>query len=313
MVRKNIRRILIIWIALMAITALVGKTSIASDDKGVSADFLNIGVGAREAGMGEAYTSLAEGPSAIFWNPAGLAFGENIQFSFSHFEWMQDISYDFFAAAYPLSDRIGIGAGVQYLDYGKIDGYDGNDNPTGEIGGTYDLAATASLGYRISDHLSFGLSGKYIMISLADIGASAMAADIAIRYSDSKLMVGISAANLGGNLKFEIDENRLPANIRLGMAIMSLGGRATISTEIKKELYGAASLKNGLEYNFDKRYFLRTGYGFSSENSAGFDNGLTLGVGAILGPSQIDYSFTPYSRFSSETIHRFSIGLRIDK
>ena len=38
-----------------------------------AAPFLKIGVGARALAMGEAYTTLSEDATGLFWNPAGLA------------------------------------------------------------------------------------------------------------------------------------------------------------------------------------------------------------------------------------------------
>ena len=38
-----------------------------------SAQFLKIGVSARAAGMGSAYTAVANDATAIYWNPAGMA------------------------------------------------------------------------------------------------------------------------------------------------------------------------------------------------------------------------------------------------
>jgi uncharacterized membrane protein YecN with MAPEG domain len=44
---------------------------------GVTADeyhFVNTFVGDRAAGMGGAYTAIADGPEGMYYNPAGLAF-----------------------------------------------------------------------------------------------------------------------------------------------------------------------------------------------------------------------------------------------
>ena len=37
-----------------------------------AASFLELGVGSRAVAMGEAYVAIAEGPTAGYWNPAGL-------------------------------------------------------------------------------------------------------------------------------------------------------------------------------------------------------------------------------------------------
>lgn len=314
MIRKSIRRIMIIWIALMAITAVLGKTSIAKNTGRTSADFLNIGVSARGASLGNALTSMADGPEAIYWNPAGMVFNNHAHLSFSHFAWLQDISYDFLGVTYPMSEKIAIGIGAQYLGYGKIDGYDSEDNPTGEIGSTFDCAGSASIAYRVSDNISVGMSGKFVMISLAGTSGSAIAADLGLRYSADRFSIGLAASNLGGKLKFESDQNNLPANIRGGFSLSPFGSALLASFEVQKEIYGNLAIENGLEYNFSNRYFLRTGYNYSPGQLArGFNQGLSFGIGAILGPTQVDYAFTPGTGFSSESIHRFSISLQISK
>jgi hypothetical protein len=40
---------------------------------GAAADEKDVGIGIRAQGMGGAYVSLANDPSAVYWNPAGLA------------------------------------------------------------------------------------------------------------------------------------------------------------------------------------------------------------------------------------------------
>jgi len=314
MTRKSIRRIMIIWIALMAITAMLGKTSIAENSGRTSADFLNVGVSARGASLGNALTSAANSVEAIYWNPAGMIFSDRAHLSFSHFDWLQDISYDFLGATYPVSEKIAVGIGAQYLGYGKIDGYDSEDNPTGEVGSTFDCAGSASIAYRVSDNISIGMSGKFVMISLAGTRGSAMAADLGFRYSADRFTIGLAASNLGEKLKFESDENNLPANIRGGFSIKPFGSALLASFEVKKELYGNLAIENGLEYNFDNRYFLRTGYDYSPDQLVkGFNKGVSVGIGAVLGPTQVDYAFTPGTGFSSESIHRFSISLQIGR
>jgi hypothetical protein len=42
-----------------------------------SAAFLKIPVGSRGASMGSAFVSLADDPSALYWNPGGLSRNQN--------------------------------------------------------------------------------------------------------------------------------------------------------------------------------------------------------------------------------------------
>jgi hypothetical protein len=64
---------------------------------------LKLGVGARAMGMGSAYVAVADDPTALHWNPAGLAAsGEAIQITAMHNEWIEDFRQEFAAVAFPI-------------------------------------------------------------------------------------------------------------------------------------------------------------------------------------------------------------------
>ena len=52
---------------------------------------LLIPVGARGTGMGGTGVADAAGTEALFWNPAGAAFAEGTEISFSYLEYIADI------------------------------------------------------------------------------------------------------------------------------------------------------------------------------------------------------------------------------
>src|SRR5262249_41981427 len=59
-----------------------------------SGTFLDIGVGARAVALGESYVAVANDPSTIYWNPAGLASLQRQEVQFSHADWPADIHYE---------------------------------------------------------------------------------------------------------------------------------------------------------------------------------------------------------------------------
>jgi len=309
MPKRNLIRILLIWVCILIVTALLGKTTIAAEGGKTAADFLNIGIGARAAALGGAYTSAADDATAAYWNPAGLVQVKNAQLAFSHFALYQDISYEYLSMAYPLSERITLGAATSYMNYGTIEGYDQYDNPTGEIGGTYDMAAGLSFGYSFTDKISAGLTAKYVILSLADRSASALAADIGFRYSTPLFAVGMTAANLGQKIKFDEVKEDLPASMRAGVSVWPLGPSFMAALEAEKQFDGNISVKNGFEYNYEHRYFVRTGYSYypDEDSDRKFGQSFSFGVGALLGPARFDYTFSPEEKFSSESLHRFSV------
>ena len=82
--------------------------------------FLLIAPGARPCGMGEAGVALADEATAVFWNPAGLAFqyenpevDKQGEISVMHVKWLpqfnfSDLWYDYLAGRYYIED-IGMG------------------------------------------------------------------------------------------------------------------------------------------------------------------------------------------------------------
>src|SRR5512132_1463695 len=59
-----------------------------------SGTFLGIGVGARAVGLGGSFVAVANDPSAIFWNPAGLASLQRPELLLSHVDWPADINFE---------------------------------------------------------------------------------------------------------------------------------------------------------------------------------------------------------------------------
>src|SRR5690606_30205337 len=75
------------------------------------ANFLTIGVGARGQALGGAHTALANGVSALFWNPAGMAFEDGAQVGISYAPLYADldITHTFGGVILPLGGgRVGI-------------------------------------------------------------------------------------------------------------------------------------------------------------------------------------------------------------
>ena len=69
-----------------------GQTRLGEQRVGTSSGaVLKIGVGARATGLGESFVAVANDPTAIFWNPAGLASIQRQEVSLSHLEWPADI------------------------------------------------------------------------------------------------------------------------------------------------------------------------------------------------------------------------------
>jgi hypothetical protein len=210
--------------------------------------FLLIAPGARAGGMGEAGVALANDATAIYWNPAGLAFqyeDPEVDFrgeaSFMHVNWLpqfnfSDLFYDFFAARYYLDEIDGmVGFGITYLNLGE-NKWTGS---SGEDLGVFDskeYAITASYATKLEENLGIGLNLKFIRSELVPsyvyVGsqrggnATSFAVDVGVLWTpaydflENKLNLGANLSNFGPEVTYvnEDQADPIPTNLRLGLA-----------------------------------------------------------------------------------------------
>ena len=210
--------------------------------------FLLIAPDARPGGMGEAGVAMAENATAIWWNPAGLAFQyENPEVdkkgeaSLMHVKWLpqfnfSDLWYDFLAARYYVDDIGMIGVGITFLNLGKNVATDENGNELGTFD-SKEYAFAVSYATKLKENLGIGVNLKFIKSDLTDknlqVGSenrdgrsSSFAFDIGVKWIpayeifDNRLSIGANLSNFGPKMTY-IDEEQadpLPTNLRFGFA-----------------------------------------------------------------------------------------------
>ena len=58
----------------LALLISVSSSMFAIDKTGTTAaKFLTIGIGSRPSGFGNAFVAIADDPTAMYWNPAGIS------------------------------------------------------------------------------------------------------------------------------------------------------------------------------------------------------------------------------------------------
>jgi hypothetical protein len=86
-----------------------------------TAEFLSIGYDPKGTSMGNAYVSMVNDLTAIYWNPAGLSFAEQSEAMFIYQPWLADINTFLVGAGISVS-KIGVFAlGVIGVNYGEMD------------------------------------------------------------------------------------------------------------------------------------------------------------------------------------------------
>lgn len=310
MARKNVNRIVLGWIVLIIIAALVGRVSVAAPVGGqTAADFLNIGVGARPAGMGGAYSAIADGALASYWNPAGLTSIQTGEVSLSHFAWYQDVSVEHGSVGFRLSRHAVMAASITFLNYGQITRYDANGYEQGEVD-AYDWSGAVSLGMRLSDNIAVGVTGKFINQQLDDISASTFAGDAGVKVDLEWAALAVTVNNLGSDMVFDNVSEKLPTSVRFGIAAWPFDHWLTTSFEAEKRFDGAMIIRNGLELSWDYHYFIRAGLNmYPGDDQRSLSSGLVMGAGIRLAQAGFDYAYTPSDSYSGQDLHRLSVTL----
>ncbi len=296
-------------VALVAALVWLGPQAAPAADPGdTGLAFLKIGVGARAAGMGDAYVAVAQDPTALYWNPAGIAVAPDLDLHASHNEWISDVRYEYLGAVRGMRGHA-LGAHVAMLHMGEFAGYDTLGNFTGSFR-AYDFSFGLSYGRRMFRSVEVGATGKILHERIHDYSATGFAADLGVRYRTPLrgLTLAATATNLGPSMKFVDDSFLLPAAARIGAAYRTrriLSG-LILAADLQMPNDNDVRGNVGAELQLHEMIALRGGAKLNYDEEAG-----SFGVGVNYRDYAFDYAYTPFSSTSQlGDVHRISVGWR---
>ena len=258
--------------------------------------FLKIPVGARQVGMGQAFTAVANDVNSAWWNPAGLGRLGMREFSATDAQLFGDMRFETLAYAQPVRSGA-LGLSVGYLSHKAIEGRGPNREKTGSFGAS-DMVLGMSYG-RPYGALHIGGTLKYLKSSIADASATGAALDVGALMPTkvAGLTVGAALQNLGTGMRFIEERNPLPMSLSLGAAYQTPFG--TVSADLKREMADdRMSFSLGMEMQILSALTARAGYQKAAGTAFGTDQssplaGLAGGLGIRILGYTVDYSFTP--------------------
>jgi hypothetical protein len=218
----------------------------------------------RVSGLGGAFTGLADDENAMFYNPAGLAYMTQGIVSLNHTQWFEDIKIDNLLASYNLSRKFGLAAGITHMWMPEIQGRD----VAGRLTSPFDVSSsifTAALAYQMTYGFNAGIALKYFLDNLADYTASGLGFDFGLHLKTSikGLYTGLVVQNLGGEITYNKEKQKIPLTIRLGLVYKNFNPEFNILADAVKSLDSDPAIHLGLEYIHMEQFSVRVGNQFT--------------------------------------------------
>jgi len=279
--------------------------------------FLEVPALARAAGMGGAFSTLARGAEAAFWNPAGLEGVKGVEMTGSHTEFVEKLRHDQFAIA---SRHFGGGLALSLraLYSEPIDERDVLGNLIGSFG-AHDLEFALGYGRAVGGGLSVGGTAQMVRERIADASATTYAFGLGCVWAPARLAgvrLGASAHNLGPSTHFDIDGAAgepvaLPAAVQAGGSWeRALPRGAALRTALEgrwtrgRSGIGMLGVEVATAAGSAGAGSLRAGYRFNDDATS-----FSVGAGYAFQALRLDYAFVPLRLDLGDT-HRVEISAR---
>jgi hypothetical protein len=311
-------------------------------------EFLNLVASPRQAALGgKAITIYDEDVNEGLFNPASINEEMNNHLALNYGNYYKEVTYGTASYAYTYDQHLQtFQAGINYVNYGKFDGYDENGLPTSSFTGS-EIALSLGYAYNIPyTDIHVGANAKLIESTLESYNSFGGAIDLGLLYLDKKNDInwGLTIMNVGTqftsydgnreNLPFEIiagvSQELENVPIRWHFTLENLQQwNLAFSNPVRSEtsIDGSVTEENisvfnnalrhmifGIELFPKKAFNLRLGYNFRRgaelqiQDQRNF-SGLSLGFGLKLHKLKFNYSYSKYTLAGNTSLFGLTINL----
>ena len=285
-----------------------------------SGQFLKIAAGARGAGLGEAYSALADDAFALDWNPAGLINVKKNSLVLMHSPYLAETYSDYLAYGENAGEVGAWGFAAKYMNYGEISETDTSGLELSKFT-PYDLAVSVGFACYVSafnkepeDRFVLGATGKFVRTKITSED-NTVSADIGLLTPlmfDGNFRMALTAQNIMGTLRLDKENSPLPLIVRLG-SLTKLSGFVNLTADViavRDNLpYLAMGLEGRIPVHGDLDVFLRGGGNTRAVNDVAGSRNFSLGTGLRYTKYQLDYAFSPFGDLG--TVHRISLSMSL--
>ena len=272
--------------------------------------FLRIPIGARSAGMGNAFTGVADDVNGPYFNPAGLA-----QITNSRIGGMYNImtlDRQNYQATIVMGNERGSAVALTFTSFGVSDIIECvNGVPTGEKFDDTEMAFGLSAGAKLLPILSLGGTAKYINHTLYDNKGTGFAFDAGTMLLLNPIRIGASISNLVGKLTWDTDsenEDEVPATLRVGASIIFPLAAIDLlaAADISQTIIDEEDAESDFKLHFGAEAWMADVLGVR----AGLDGeDLNFGASVKLKKLQFDYAFCP-DAFDEGPTHKLGVQIQ---
>lgn len=322
---------LICFVALscLAVTAQAQMKKVAQ----TKMQFLKLGIGARAAGMGDAFIAVSGDPNSIFYNPAGCAYVDGISLALNQNNWIVDIDHKSGVLTFNTGRYGVIIADYIAVDYGTMERtvVDAHAWEGYQSQGTFSAGEYAvGFGYAISITDRFAIGGQ-VKYAYQDLATSQVWQYLKTEFESSRQVKNetqVTAYDFGTyyNSGFK--------NIRIGMSVQNFANKPipltfrfgaamdlnqlllpenkmhvlTLAVDALHPKDYSERMHFGLEYTYNHFFSLRGGYKLNyDEESYTGGLGLKTKVHGLL--FEFNYALSDFGVFGM--ISRFSLNFQL--
>ncbi|MBI4723036.1 MAG: PorV/PorQ family protein [Candidatus Stahlbacteria bacterium] len=255
-------------------------------ESGVGIAWLKISPSARGIGLGNAYISAVDDPTAGWWNPGALARIEGTHFNFTH-------TQDFMSRQEFLGACIKRGVNAYGLTVSGlfINGMEYRNEQQDSIGEFSAFSFLMGFSYAriLAPGVYFGGTLKVFSERILTYESFSWLTDFGVVYTAlHNLQFGGTIVNLGRYPKFENQEVKPPRGWKIGASYKKYG--CLLSIDANKYIDAVMQTGIGLEYSIASLLAVRAGYTFGIETYS-----FSAGLGVKWKGMKIDYAFRPYN------------------
>lgn len=313
--------------------------------------FLNLTTSPRQAALGGKVLTIYDyDVNQAHFNPAAINPEMDNRLSLNYGSYFGEVTYGTASYAYVYDRHVQtFQMGVNYVNYGKFDGYDEDGTQTTSFSGS-EIALSFGYAYNIpftSFHI--GASGKLISSSLESYHSFGGAVDIGGIYvdEDNDINYALVVRNIGTQItKYETESEKLPLEIMAGISqeMENVPIRWHITLENLQQWNVSFSNPARAENNIDggstpekvgffnnalrhlivgaelfpkKGFNIRFGYNFRRGEELRIleqrhFSGISAGVGLKMGRLKFDYSYSRYTLAANTSLFGLTINFAED-